>query len=230
MVAKCGGNQRECIVVCGRRFFVAGILCRAGRGVFFVKILTVFCKVSLMLLQGVIVIMLLNQLKQPSCWMNEVQALIHPRAPHEGRRKEVAGLRPAVEESPPLFFGGGGEAACRPKRRGKKEVRQKQQQKKSFHSVGTEAELSIWEHDGQDDRQATIYSGGSCGVGSRQAAGAAAVVSGAAAGLLRGCRGQSPRRSFFLSHSPRFLRAHRARHRRRNAAALVSSHLTDRRR
>ena len=183
-----------------------------------------------MLLQGVIVIMLLNQLNKQWSRLTGVSSHSHPRAPHKGRRSYSGALHAPVEESPPLFFGGGGEAACRPKRRGKKEVRQKQQQQKSFHSVGTEAELSIWATDGQDDRQATIYSGGSCGVGSRQAAGAAAVVSGAAAGLLWGCRGQSPRRSFFLSVPPRFLRAHRARHRRRNAAALVSSHLTDRRR
>ena len=101
-----------------------------------------------MLLQGVIVIMLLNQLNKQLPSLTGVSSQSHPRAPHEGRRSYSGALRAPVEESPPLFFGGGGEAACRPKRRGKKEVRQKQQQKKSFHSVGTEAELSIWEHDG----------------------------------------------------------------------------------
>ena len=112
MVAKCGGNQRECIVVCGRRFFVAGVLCRAGRGVFFLKILTVFCKVSLMLVQGVIVIMQLNQLNKQLPLLTRVPSPIHHRAPHEGRILKRCGLRPQQERNPPLFFALGGVAAA----------------------------------------------------------------------------------------------------------------------
>ena len=146
-MAKCGGNQRECIVICGRRFFVAGILCRAGRGVFFVKILTLFCKMSLMLLQGVIVIMLLNQINKQWSRLTGVSSHSHPRTPHEGRRSYSGALRAPVERNPPLFFAlGGAPAAALPHAASPRgavfpptafavvavQVRHRQQQKKTF--------------------------------------------------------------------------------------------------
>ena len=99
--------------------------------------------------------------------------------------------------------------------------------KKIFSFCRHRSGISIWENDGQDDRQATIYRSGSFCVGSRQAAGAAAVVSGAAAGLLWGIQGQSPCRSFFLSLPPRVLRPRSVRLRRPQAAVPPVSLLTN---
>ena len=99
--------------------------------------------------------------------------------------------------------------------------------KKIFCCCRRRIGISICENDGQDDRQETIHGRGDFSLGSRQAAGASAVVSGAAAGLLWGCRGQSPRRSFFLSLPPRVLRPRSVLPRRPQAVVPALSLLTN---